>query len=300
MIRPNSSTFTPEALLVGERAYKISHIKEVLDEVNKNFPRFFNGFCKRKHNAKVVLTKKFEQAIKNYESEQKCYQNFFDLDGLEEYKDNPNGFKSDLANKIPIMRRSLQSTARDMKRFQSNYWKKAGIELLDVTTNIVKFGDKYMNAFDDKKHEKIKSIKELGLTKLSEEKYISHLVIGGGIKSCFLFSLYSNAFANRSQNALWSMWYLVNKNKFGFQDDSEFLMIHPEEGRTHQNYHYPYDLFCYYALKIYFLLKEACNKEGVTFKNKHRYIYLDTFFNYIAEIKREEISDLKKDGHYEE
>jgi hypothetical protein len=316
MIKPNRETFTPEALLLGERAYKTSHINEVLKEVKKNFPSYFSGFCerneasiknpnlkiihtKKKEGASTILSKKFKQAIKNYEVEQPSYQEFFDLDSLEEFEENPNGFKSDLAKKIPIMRRSLQSQASDMKKFQSNYKQKSGRELLDVTRNIITFGDKYNKTFNDKKFEKTNCIADLGLAELSDEKYISHLVIGGGIKSCFLFSLYPYAFANRSQNALWSMYYLVNKKSFGFNDDSEFLMIHPKEGRTHQNYHYPYDLFTYYALQIYFLLKEACSKENITFQNKNRFIYLDTFFDYIAEVNEKEIKDLKKDGEYE-
>src|SRR6476661_1370211 len=54
---------------------------------------------------------------------------------------------------------------------------------------------------------------------------LPNLVIGGGIKSHFLYSRYPYAFPNRSQNALWALYFLTDKKEFGFDDGSEFLMI---------------------------------------------------------------------------
>jgi len=303
MIKPNRDTFTPDALLLGEQAYSQEHIEKVMTEVRKNFPKYFKSFS---INSKIpvqpatLLKHVFDKDIEAFKNEQTKYRAFFDLEALDEYEDNPNGFKSDFQKKVPIILNCMHTDAKEMQKYQYNFREKSGRELLDVTRNIINFGENFIKTFDDKRHEQTKSVNELGLKELGEEKYISHLVIGGGIKSNFLYSLYPNAFSNRSQSGIWSLWYLVDKNTFGFKDDSEFLMIHLAEGKTHQNYHYPYDLFSYYALQIYLLLKEACTSEGVILQDSYRYIYLESFFNHIAEVNSKEISDLKKDGEYEE
>ncbi len=303
MIKPNKDTFTPEALLLGERAYKPEHIEKVMTEIKKNFRNYFKSFSTKSKisvQPSTLIKLIFDKEIADFKNDQIKYKAFFDLETLDEYEDNPNGFKSDFQKKVPIILNCMFTPAKEMQKYQFNFRDKSGRELLDVTRNIINFAEKFIKTFDDRTHEKAVSVSELGLSDLGEEKYISHLVIGGGIKSNFLYSLYPNAFPNRSQSALWSLWYLVNKNKFGFADDSEFLMIHPKEGKTHQNYHYPYDLFSYYALQIYHLLKTACAAEGVTLLDKYRYIYLETFFKHIADVNSAEITDLKKDGEYEE
>lgn len=307
---------------LGERAYDEFHVEIVLSEIKKNFPKYFKLFSegeqeqadetfensnfvvktssKKKKSAKAIIDASFLQAIEEFEEELPIYQDFLDVDGIDEYEDDPNTFKKDLSKKVPIINRCLNSSAREMKRYKSEYFKKSGRELLDVTYNIILFGSEYMETFDEKKHELSKTVEDLGLSELLEEEYIAYQVIGGGIKSHFLYSLYPNAFSNRSQSALWALWYLTNKNDFGFKDGSEFLMIDVDKGSTQQNYHYPYDLFCFYALNVYLLLKEACNREGIILQNKYRYIYLDNFLNYISNIEDDEISDLKKTGEYEE
>jgi hypothetical protein len=306
---------------LGDRAYEADHIDKVLKEVRANFPTFFKSFGsgqeeetplfdnpnfkvitsnKKKPTVKSELTKQFQADIDDFESNQPSYEDFFDMERLEEEEDDPNKFKKSLSKEIPIINRCLNSNAREMKRYKSEFFKKSGRELLDVTYNIVLFGNEFIEIFNEKKHEKAKSVEELRLSELLGDGYISYNVIGGGIKSHFLYSLFPNAFPNRSQNALWSMWYLTNKKDFGFQDGSEFLMIDLDKGTTQQNYHYPYDLFSFYALQVYLLLKEECNKHDILLQDKYRYIYLDTFFNHIAQIEQAEITDLKKSGEYEE
>lgn len=311
MIRPNMD--------LGERAYEPAHMAKVLSKILANFPKFFQSFStdkdelvidnpnfvviqskNKKSTAKAVLAEKFQKAIDEFEKEQPSYKAFFDLENLEEYEDDPNTFKKDFAKKVPIMNRCLNSNAKEMKRYKSEFNMKKGRELLDVTTNIISFGNDYVSNFDEGSHEKTDEVEDLELSELLTDKYISYQVIGGGIKSNFLHSLFPHAFSYRSQNAIWALWYLTDKEDFGFADGSEFLMVDLEVGNIQQNYHYPYDLFSFYALKLYLALKESCNREGIIFNSKYRYIYLDVFLNHITEINQPEINDLKKKGEYEE
>lgn len=311
MIRPDTE--------LGERAYEPGHMAMVLKEINSTFPNYFKSFSSKgnqlvidnphftivekkdkKSDIKSILTERFQQSIEEFEKEHQSYLNFFDLENLEEYEDDPNNFKKDFAKKAPIMKRCLNSEAKEMKRYKSEFNKKKGRELLNVTKNIIRFGHDYVESFDESSYENINDVNSLGLSELLNEKYTSYQVIGGGIKSNFLYSLFPHAFPYRSQNAIWAFWYLTNKLDFGFPDGSEFLMVDLSVGKIQQNYHYPYDLFSLYALKLLLSLKTACAREGITFKSQYRYVYLDTFLNHIVEENQGEIDDLKKTGDYEE
>lgn len=93
---------------------------------------------------------------------------------------------------------------------------------------------------------------------------------------------YPEVFSSRSRLAVWALWYLVGKEKFGCEMDSEFLMIDLKKNSTQQNYFYPYELFEFYALQIYLLIKEAAKLLGVEVSSKYRFVYVDAFLSFIA------------------
>lgn len=281
---------------LGERAYEPKHIQAVLTEIGKSFPNYFQSFCP----SASAANKAFAKAIEEWEQDAQSYEEFLDLDSLEEYDDDPNSFKNALKRECPIIRRCLNSSANEMKRYKISFNRSTGKELLSTTTNIVRFGIEHIASFDHKNHEKVVDVDSLRLTELLDEEYIAYGVIGGGIKSHFLYSRFPYAFPNRSQYALWALFFLTGKKDFGFEDGSEFLMIDADEEHpaTQQNYHYPYDLFAYYSLCIYRILKEALAKKGVVLQDEWRYVYLDTFFNHVAEKHLDDINVLKGTGEY--
>ncbi|MCR6637454.1 MAG: hypothetical protein NVV82_00230 [Sporocytophaga sp.] len=307
----------PERKL-SEKAYEKDHIGKVLCNLTSNFNQYFstfkigkddpllilNGGCireKPKQNKVrgAELSNIFDAKVEEFKVEQGDYQSFFDLETLEEYEDDPNAFKKDLTKCCPIIRRCINSPAKEMQKYKNAFRLKTGRELLTITKNIVLFGKEHMLGFDTKVHETVECVEHLGISKLLEDDYISYEVIGGGIKSNFLHSLYPDAFANRSQNSIWALWYLAGKDDFGFKDGSEFLMLDTDKAITQQNYHYPYDLFSFYALKIYLMLKDACKNEGYILLNENRYIYLDVFLDHIVKLNIGEINELRKRTEYE-
>ena len=218
---------------LGERAYEPKHIQAVLTEIGKHFPKYFNSFC----SSAADVKKAFAKAIQEWEQDAPSYEEFLDLDSLEEYDDDPNAFKNALKRECPIIRRCLNSSANEMKKYKKNFNLSTGRNLLSTTTNIVQFGIDHIVSFDHKDHEKASEVDSLGLSELLEEDYVAYGVIGGGIKSHFLYSRFPYAFPNRSQNALWALYFLTDKKEFGFEDGSEFLMIdtdeeHPQLTRT--------------------------------------------------------------------
>lgn len=282
-------------MYLDERGYEPAHIQEVLAEIEQNFAKYFASFWKKPKKRQRSLI----EAIEGFEKEQQQYEDFFDLDGLEEYDDDPSAFKGDIKKYCPIIRRCINSREEAMKKYKISFNNSTGQALLETTVNIIQFGREYMKSFDDELHEIAENVADLAVTELLEEEYIAYGVIGGGIKSHFLFCLYPHAFPNRSQNSIWALYFLTGKKNFGFEDESEFLIIDRNSCVTQQNYHYPYDLFCFYALKIFLMLKEACAQKGYSLTNRYRYIYLDEFFDHIANIHQDDIGLLKRSDEYE-
>ena len=138
--------------------------------------------------------------------------------------------------------------------------------------------------------------------KFDEEDYNAHGVIGGGIKSHFIYKLYPEMYPHRSREALWALWYLSEKKRFGCKEDSEFLMIDVESGTTQQNYFYPYGLFAYYALKIYEELKKIYVRNGISLSIEYRFVAVDAFLSFVSRQHQSDIDILKQKSqnfHYD-
>ena len=272
---------------LNQEAYHPEHMVEVLNDMRKSLPRYFESFA----IGQKPLTERLSAAVADFESEQPHYQELFDPGMLEEYAYDPNAFKGDFRRKCPIVRRCIMSPARVMDNYRAAFNMTDGARMLEVTTNIVEFAHGFMGSFDDKQHELVQSPSDLGVDALDGDSFTAYGVIGGGIRSHFLHHLYPNAFPNRSQNAIWAYYFLTERKDYGFDDGSEFLMIEPVGAQ--QNYRYPYDLFSYYALQLYLALRDACEGAGVELERAYRYVYLDAFLNHISDTHREDINYLK-------
>jgi hypothetical protein len=121
---------------------------------------------------------------------------------------------------------------------------------------------------------------------LDEESYTAYGVIGGGIR--FILRLFQ--IEDKTQ---FGLFFLVNRQDYGFASGSEFLMIEPDGTGTHQNYYYPYDLFSFYALQLMKKLEEESKDQGYNLLDQYRYVYLNTFLDHITAIHREDINCLK-------
>ena len=156
--------------------------------------------------------------------------------------------------------------------------------------------------YEEQNFEKIDSCEELDYHQLDNEEYTAFGVIGGGIKSHFIFKLYPEMYPNRSREAVWALYYLSSKKKFGCKEDSQFLMINTNEGTTQQNYFYPYGLFAFYALRIFNKLKELYTRSDISLPSEYRFVPVDDFLTYVARTHQTEINILKqnsKNYHYD-
>jgi len=79
-------------------------------------------------------------------------------------------------------------------------------------------------------------------------------------------------------------------------------MINADEGTTQQNYFYPYGLFAFYALRIYYELKELYAKHGISLPIEYRFVAVDNFLSFVARSHQDEINVLKQNSqnyHYD-
>jgi hypothetical protein len=270
-----------------EQVYESEHIHRVLAEIENNFPRYFERFAQR------PLSSVFDKHIESYEKEREVYREYLDLRALDEFEYDPAAFKTHTRKRCPIIRNCLWSQAEIMKQYKLDFNRATGRELLDTVRSIAEFGVSYVDDFDDEEHESVSHYSELGLETLKESQYFCPGVIGYGIQSTLLYSVYGRNFAHRSQNAVWALYFLSGRRDFGLAGGSEFLMVQPDHGTCEQNYWYPPELFGFYALWVYLLLESACNDLDITFQDCYRYVYLSRFNDHIANTHRDDINTYK-------
>jgi len=179
-----------------------------------------------------------------------------------------------------------------MDDYKAAFNRVSGRALLDTVRNLAQFGKDYAQDFDGTLHEQIGDYSQLALKTLDENTHSCAGVIGYGIQSNFLYMLYPNVFAYRGQVSVWALFFLSDKKTFDFDGGSEFVIYYPKYGTGEQNFLYPPELFGFYALKIYLMLKKACQGAGITFDDSYRYVYLNTFLRHVASMHTDDIKCL--------
>jgi len=317
---------------IEEISYEPEHIEKVVAEIQNNFKEYFDKYVESENGNSLdeldisALADKFKispkvkkkainkndnlsriigEAITHFEKDRNKYIDLLDIDTLTEYETDTSYFKDTiLRNQCPIIQHTLQNKkAKELDKYRYEFNVADPSDLLETIKNITLFSDEYKNnASKSIDFYNIKYVDDLKVSELEEEDYTVFGVIGGGIKSHFLFKKHPNLFAYRSREAVWALWYLTSKKKFGCKQDSEFLMINTKDNTTQQNYFYPYDLFSFYAVKILNLLKSEYKKIGVNFDEKYRFVIVDSFLSFVAQKHISEINDLKKkvkeDGYF--
>lgn len=307
---------------VEDVCFNEKHIKEVLDVITNNFDVWFDKFLQSENGIIIsdetfeLLSKKFKvtgghkatnkdksisfttimsAAIEEFESDDTDYKRILDSESLEEYEDDLSTFKNRvLAAKCPIIRKTLQNKkATQLDKYRMDFSRSNPADLLRVVTNICEFKDTYETSIYN--GSTIATIDNMGLAPLDTEEYTVYGVIGGGIKSLLLHKNNPAFFPNRSQFALWAMWFLTDKQDFGCDMDSEFLMIDVKHNITQQNYFYPYALFSYYAYEVYMMIKSKAEQLGTKVNDKYRYVIVDAFLNFIASENADSINLLTRD-----
>lgn len=273
-----------------ERFYEPEHMAEVLGDMLGNFDRYFKTFAPTASE----LASHLNNHISEFLDEQLKYQPVLDIDFLYDCDEDPGTYKNIFKAKYPIVRRCLNSHSSLMDGYRRDFNRTASEDLLETVTNIIEFALDYKKDMDSNQQSLMETPEALGVSILDEEGYGTSGVIGGGIRSNFLYHLAPNLFPNRSQSAIWACYFLTDRKDYGFVDYSEFLMVDATQGKgTQQNYFYPYDLFTWYGLQISLRLKKLCEPLDYQLNDYYRYVYLDAFLGHIAQTHQEDINILR-------
>lgn len=317
---------------IEEICYEQEHINKVFLEISSNIPAYFQKYIdseggygvtyneieklasalgaslkpksKAKDNKKI-LEKLLKEAKKDFESDRSIYREILHPGSLAEYKSDVGSFKNTvLKNQIPIIRKTLKNRkAKELDKYRASFNVAQPGNLFEVVKNIIMIAEEWRHKwYKEKEFEQINNCDDLGYYDLDEKDYTAYGVIGGGIKSHFIYKLYPEMYPNRSQEAIWALWYLSNKKSFDCEEDSEFLMINTKESTTQQNYFYPYGLFAFYALNIFNNLKSLYASHGIGLDVKYRFVVVDNFLSFIARQNQDDINLLKQksaDYHYD-
>ena len=292
--------------------YDYDHVDKVVETIRKNFEEYFERFiyteagneltgedfaklrekfggASCKNISGIDKVAKFKriiiESIDKYEKDREAYKAIFDLELLEEYRDEDDAdtFKSKiLRNECPIIRKTLSNKkAKELGKYRAAFSHIDPYELLDVVINLCEFSDEYSSEYDSKSYETYDCYEDLDLSLLDTDEYTAYGVIGGGIKTLMLYKINPAVFPSRSRNALWALWFLSGKEVFECITDSEFLMIDSHKNIVQQNYFYPYELFAYYAYSIYKMLEEKAKKLNVLIDPDYKYVIVDAVFEYL-------------------
>lgn len=313
---------------VEDICYEQEHVEKVLAAIKQNFGQHFDRFLdssagksisiesiqgiqkklgievqKKRKNSDLTENYKaiIREAIDDFEKDREDYQKIFRQGWLEDLDEDADVFKSKtLRNECPIIRKTLANRrAKELDKYRASFSLADADWLLRVVYNLCVFGDEYQEDYDPNTYEDAETYQDLDMELLDTDDYTAYGVIGGGIKTHMLYKVHPALFPNRSRSAIWALWYLTNKETFGCQTDSEFLMIDLSKNIVQQNYFYPYQLFAFYAFEIYKLLRDKATEYDAYIDPDYRYVIVDAFLEFIAMEHDDEIAFLKsqiKDG----
>lgn len=307
---------------VEDICYEQEHVEKVLTAIKQNFGQHFDRFLyssggkgisieniqglqkklgievqKKRKNSDLTENYKtiIREAIDDFEKDREDYQKIFRQGWLEDLDEDADVFKSKtLRNECPIIRKTLANRrAKELDKYRASFSLADADWLLRVVYNLCVFGDEYQENYDPNTYEDAETYQDLDMELLDTDDYTAYGVIGGGIKTHMLYKVHPALFPNRSRSAIWALWYLTNKETFGCQTDSEFLMIDLSKKIVQQNYFYPYQLFAFYAFEIYKMLRDKATEYNAYIDPDYRYVIVDAFLEFIAMEHDDEIAFLK-------
>jgi hypothetical protein len=230
---------------IEDICYEMEHINKVLEEIKNNIPEYFQRYLdtdggkalaeddvsrltkifgsssspKAKiKNYKQTLENIQKQAIADFESDRKIYLEIFNDEALEEYSRDVSSFKNTvLRNEVPIIRKTLQNrAAKELDKYRQAFKESQPGNLFNVSKKLVQLANEWKtNWYDSNEFEELTDIDDLGYYELDDDECVVFGVIGGGIKSTFIYKLFPFMFSVRSREAVWALWYLSGKKKFG-------------------------------------------------------------------------------------
>jgi hypothetical protein len=298
------------------------HIQRVWEVVESKLPSYWDKFLARHADPSAVeqlaakfgdtnphpkgtaqaVASAFKASIEEYNKESEAYRRFFDLDALDEFKDDPNSFKHALSKDVPVIARTLQNRRPELREWQQFFRAARSRDLLQVFTNVVTFVEEEWSPHHPPSvYADYDAPDTFGLDPLEDdETMIVPKVIAMGIKSIVVYYLDPERLPARGRNGLYGMYFLSGGDSFGLPSrSSEFLMINDMRTASNgsmimdQNYWYPYGLFSVYSLRLYRWIEAAAAAAGYVVDPKLRFVFTDAFLGSVCDQHTEDLSTMR-------
>ncbi|HCS74060.1 MAG TPA: hypothetical protein DIW17_09310 [Clostridiales bacterium] len=283
------------------------HFEKVWDIINTSFNEsvdsyldnivYTNPAIKPKDTLSLYIKKLIDEHSKGQEKNAELFHS----DNMAEYQYDMDGFKGDtLSKKCPAIRVALMSRVEALKDWRIAFKVVSPQKLYDTFYNMISFAEEYKDTMTEDVIEKINTIDDNGLIQLAEDFCYLTGVIGTGILSNILNSIYPWLFPGMFKFGTFALYILSGRQAIDMgSNSSEFLMIKDDiRSKTgiieaDHNYFFPYETFALYTLRIYRALDKAINDRfQIKFPDDYRYVLTNDFYRYIVDINKERIQTL--------
>lgn len=258
------------------------HIKLVNSEIELHLDEWILRFL----GAKVKNQSPFAASFKEYADELQIYERLLSAELLDDFGENPGGFKDYLKRECPVIRSTLNAPGEEFDRYRTAFKHTSGEALLKSVRGIAAFAREYIAEGGPERHDTATALEDLDLEGV--ETLGAEGVIGTGIMSLFMHMISPAYFPVRSKDGLIGIYFLTGK-KYGL-----LLVERPERmGRDEglplieTNWKYPYERFVSHSAVVYRRLKEAIVAAGHSVDEKFRYRYVEAFLSFIADATKD-------------
>lgn len=259
---------------------------------------YSNGQASPQDNFTAFLKKQISDNDKLHDK----YHSIFDMDAMEEYAEDTEGFKSAVLKKeCDVIRKTLSSRTEALKEWKSKFYGCKSQALYDTFYNMITFAADYVEEMDEEAMIALDTVDECGLAEMEEDACYKAGVLGYGIVSNILNHMYPRVFPGSYKAGVWSLYFLSNGSKTieTPSKTSEFSMVKDETWsktgiyEMEHNYFFPYEVFCIYTLRIYRALTEKIaarfHKE---YPSDYRFLLTNSFYDYVTSENRANIATL--------
>jgi hypothetical protein len=123
------------------------------------------------------------------------YHSIFDMDAMEEYAEDTEGFKSAVLKKeCDVIRKTLSSRTEALKEWKSKFYGCKSQALYDTFYNMITFAADYVEEMDEEAMLALDTVDECGLAEMEEDACYKAGVLGYGIVSNILNHMYPRVF----------------------------------------------------------------------------------------------------------
>jgi len=244
-----------------------------------------------------------KELIQRNDKQHDKYHELFDMESMEEYALDVEGFKSIILKKeCDVIRATLQSKTEALNEWKSKFYGSKSQQLYDTFYNMMSFAIDYNDDMDEDAMEVLDKIEDCAISEMEEDACYKSGVLGFGIVSNILNHMYPRVFPGNYKAGIYSLLFLTGTKMKGIDmpsGTSEFCMVkddfYSKTGtiETEHNYYFPYETFAIYTIRIYRTLVEKISaKFKMQYPSEYRFLITNDFYEYVTSQHRAEITTM--------